>query len=123
MFRSDVMEKQTVTATVFIPPRGQRKEIEISKVLPDDAAYINSKGIKVSLEELMTGDTVIYFDDGTTVSEEDDDTPDEIIIISHGGQKSCEDCFNEGVALLKKREAHPSRDRVDTTKEEFLYED
>lgn len=99
------MEKQTVTATLFVPPRGQRREIEIAKVLPDDAAYINSNCIKVSLEELMTGDTVIYFDDGKHIDDDPAEDPDEIIIISRGGKKSCEDCIKEGVALLKKRAA------------------
>ena len=99
------MEKQTVTATLFVPPRGDRREIEIAKVLPDDAAYINSKGIKVSLEELMTGDTVIYFDDGKRIDDDPAEDPDEIIIISRGGKKTCEDCIKEGVELLKKRAA------------------
>ena len=104
------MEQQTVKATVFIPPRGQREEIEIKKVYPADAEYINANEIKVSLEELMTGDTVIYFDDGKHFIKdeegvEDDTTPDEIIIISRGGKKSCEDCIKEGVEALKKRAA------------------
>lgn len=99
------MEKQTVTATLFVPPRGERREIEIANVLPDDAAYINSKGIKVSLEELMTGDTVIYFDDGKHIDDDPEEDPDEIIIISRGGKKTCEDCIKEGVELLKKRAA------------------
>ena len=99
------MEKQTITATVFVPPNGQRKVIEIAKVLPDDAAYINAKGIKVSLEELMTGDTVIYFDDGKHIDDDPEEDPDEIIIISREGKKSCEDCIKEGVELLKKRAA------------------
>lgn len=103
------MEKKTVTVTLFVPPRGERRKIEIAKVQPKDAAYINSKGIKVSLEELMTGDMVIYFDDGTYLADEDgaidESTPDEIIIISRGGKKTCEDCIKEGVELLKKRAA------------------
>jgi hypothetical protein len=99
------MQKQTVTATLFVPPRGERREIEVSKVLPDDADYINRKGIKVSLEELMTGDTVVYFDDGKRVNDDPDEDPDEIIIISRGGKTTCEECFREGVELLKKREA------------------
>lgn len=109
------MQQQKVTATLFVPPRGQRREIEISNVNPDDAEYINKFGIKVSLEELMTGDTVVYFDDGKHFLEDEDgavdeSTPDEIIIISRGGQKRCEDCFKEGVALLKKRADEPTGD-------------
>ncbi len=99
------MEKQTVTATLFVPPHGQRREIEVAKVLPEDAAYINSKGIKVSMEELMTGDTVVYFDDGKHIDDDPEEDPDEIIIISRGGKKTCEECFKEGVELLKKRAA------------------
>lgn len=99
------MKKQTITATLFVPPRGERRKIEIAKVLPDDAAYINSNGIKVSLEELATGDTVIYFDDGKHIDDDPKEDPDEIIIISRGGKKTCEDCIKEGVELLKKRAA------------------
>lgn len=102
------METVTVTATLFVPPNGKRREIEIKNVYPDDAAYIKEHDIKVSLEELMTGDTVIYFDDGKHFcmdedGVEDDTIPDEIIIISKGGSKSCEECIKAGVAKLKAR--------------------
>lgn len=103
---TNIIEEKTVTATLFVPPYGDRREINIAKVYPDDAAYINERNIKISLEELMTGDTVIYFDDGTPLhgeDDEDDQTPDEIIVISRGGKKSCEECFKEGVEKLKKR--------------------
>lgn len=92
-----------VMATLFVPPRGQRREIGIRNVLPDDAEYINTKGIKVSLEELLTGDTVIYFDDGKHIGDDPNEDADEIIVISRGGKKTCEQCFAEGVALLKRR--------------------
>lgn len=99
------MEQQTVTATVFIPPNGRREIIEIKKVYPDDATYIKQRGIKVSLEELMTGDTVIYFDDGKRIDDDPEEDPDEIIVISRGGKKTCEECIKEGVEQLKKRAA------------------
>lgn len=99
------MEPQTITATVFIPPNGKSRVIEITKVYPDDAAYIQRHDIKVSLEELMTGDTVVYFDDGKHIDDNPDEDPDEIIVISKGGRKTCEDCIKEGVELLKKRTA------------------
>lgn len=99
------MKKTSLTATVFIPPNGKRQTIEITKVYPDDATYINQHDIKVSLEELRTGDTVVYFDDGKHIDDDPDEDPDEIIIISRGGKKTCEECIKEGVALLKKRAA------------------
>ncbi len=97
------METQTITATVFIPPNGRRQIIEVTKVYPDDAAYIRQHDIKVSMEELMTGDTVVYFDDGKHIDDDPNEEPDEIIIISRGGKKTCEDCIKEGVELIKKR--------------------
>lgn len=96
-------ETPTVIATLFMPPRGERKQIEIKKVNQEDAEYINTNNIKVSLEELMTGDTAIYFDDGHFIDDDPSEDPDEIIIISKGGKKSCEECFAEGVQNLKYR--------------------
>ena len=97
------MSTATIKATLFIPPHGQLREIEVTKVYPEDADYLNTKGVKVSLEELMTGDTVIYFDDGKHIDDDPEEDPEEIIIISRGGKKSCEDCIKEGVIELKKR--------------------
>lgn len=97
------METQTVNVTLFVPPRGERREIGITKVLPEDAQYIKEHNIKVSMEELMTGDNVVYFDDGTFINNDPDESPDEIVIISKGGKKTCEECFKEGVERLKAR--------------------
>lgn len=97
------METQTVIATLFVPPHGGRREIEIKNVKVEDAVYIKAHSIKVSLEELGTGDTAIYFDDGKHIDNDPAEDPDEIIILARDGKKSCEQCFEEGVKLLRAR--------------------
>lgn len=46
--------------TIFSPPNGKSVEHEIRNVTPDDARWFNDNNIKVSMEELMTGEFVIY---------------------------------------------------------------
>lgn len=97
------MNNIEITATYFRRPNGRREEIIVKNVRPEAAQYLADHDIKVSMEDdTITGGFVVYLDDGTML--DDDETPDEIIIIS--GAKSCEDCLDEGVELLKKRQNH-----------------
>lgn len=92
----------TIQATVYHLPNGRREEITVTKVRPEAADYINKNDVKVSMETLNIGGEAVYFDDGTMIDGEDE--PNEITILSLG-KKSCEDCMDEGVALLKKRKS------------------
>lgn len=87
----------SIPATLFKAPNGQQEIIEIMKVRPEDEAYIETHDIKLSLEELSTGDIVIYFDYGATL---EDGTPNEWLEFAKG--RSCEDTIAAGVEEVKR---------------------
>lgn len=95
--------KKTVSAIAFMRPNGAQVHIEIDKVNPEDAKYLNDNRVKVSIEELTTGDTVAYFDDGHFIDDDPNEDPEEIIIISKDSKRTCQECMHDGVEALKER--------------------
>jgi hypothetical protein len=92
------MNTKSIMATVFNRPNAKKNVIEIVNVYPDDAEYINSTDVKVSMEEYQPEQYFIYFDYGVV---NDDGEPDEIIIRSKG--RTCNDCIKVGVERIKIR--------------------
>ena len=91
----EINKVKTIKAIVFEKPNGRQREINVPKVYPDDADYINENNIKVSMEE--TGGTfVVYFDYGVR---DEDNEPIEHIELSLG--KTCEETIKAGVKVIK----------------------
>ena len=83
-------------ATIFHRPNGRQTEIEIRKIYKDDASWLKSKNIALSLED--TGAFfVLYFDYG---KKDEDGEPIEFIE-KVGENKSCEDAIASAVVKLK----------------------
>lgn len=89
------MANVTISATVHHRPNGKKEVIDVSNVYEDDAVYINTNSIKVSMED--TGISfVLYFDYG---HEDDDGEPIEHIELSDG--RSCHDTIKTAVEKIK----------------------
>lgn len=71
--------------TFFIPPNGHREVREITNVRPEDEKYFTEHNIKISMEELSTGQHAVYADTGMLI----DGEPTELLEISYG--RSCKD--------------------------------
>ena len=99
-------------ATFFLPPNGRQEVHEITEVEPQDASFFEQNRIKVSMEQLMTGDYTLYADTGKLAFGE----PDELIVISRG--RSCRECLTELRKLCEKRFADEQHDLYTDTDED-----
>lgn len=70
--------------TMFFPPNAKKVEGEMTHIRPEDQAYFEANGVKISMEDI-NGNAVVYADTGHVIEGE----PDEQIQISRG--RSCED--------------------------------
>lgn len=87
----------SIAITYFIPPNGEKRQGELSRIHAEDEAWFKANGAKLSAEELPGGDIVVYADIGIVT---DDGEPDEVIEISGG-----RDCYATMAALRKQCEA------------------
>lgn len=83
--------------TFFRKPNGEKSIIDMRNIAPDDEKYLNDNFIKVSMEEGIDGNPILYFDAGRFL--DDNETPDEIIIFAHS--RSCEEVMAEAVRRIK----------------------
>lgn len=81
-----------LTVTVFERPNGARNEVVIQNIRPEDANFFISNNLDVSMEELTTGEYVIYSTYPCEDSDEDD--PAEVTYVVPYGM-SCEDAMHE----------------------------
>lgn len=79
-----------IPATLFIPPNGKTREIEIQNVSEEDSKFFTDNEYRVSMEELNE-QFVIYVDIGL---ETEDGEPDEEIYIVPPGEE-CEVSFSK----------------------------
>lgn len=84
----------SIEATLFILPNGQQRSITITKVTPEDEAWFKANAAKLSLEELRTGEVVMYADIGMRTRE-----GDEVEAIEVAGSRTC----SETLAALRKQ--------------------
>lgn len=95
------MATVSIEATVYIRPYGKTKGIEVLRIRPEDAKYINENNIKVSMEDLGE-DYVIWFDYGAKTY---DGEPDELTVLAEG--RNCEDTIADAVKIIKEIKAKP----------------
>ena len=67
----------SIKATLYIRPNGATKEIEITKINPEDAQWLDDNNVKVSLENIPPM-LAIYADYGKTTI---DGEPDEHLLV------------------------------------------
>lgn len=78
----------TLTVKYFTRPNGHVKEIEMSNIYPEDIEYFQKNNITVSMEELSTGDVVVYACEGFDILEEN-----EVMALAKG--RSCQETMKE----------------------------
>jgi hypothetical protein len=84
----------SIEATLFVPPNARREQITITKINPEDSQWFKDNGAKISLEEISTGDVVVYADIGMRTEE-----GDEVEAIEVSGTRTC----TETMAALRKQ--------------------
>ena len=67
----------SIKATLYIRPNGATKEINITRINPEDAQWLNDNSVKVSLEDAPPL-LIIYADYGKTTP---DGEPDEHLLL------------------------------------------
>lgn len=86
--------------TLFIRPHGEREELTMTRILPEDEALFREHGVKISAED-CNGFFCFWADDGTMM-EDDPNTPDEITYIVPAGE-TCEQSMTKIAQLIRKR--------------------
>jgi coenzyme F420-reducing hydrogenase gamma subunit len=76
--------KDTLTVRYYARPDGRMSEIEMSNIFKEDVDFFVKNNIVVSIEELMTGDIVVY-----GCPRYDDSEESEIIVFSDN--RNCQD--------------------------------
>ena len=66
---------------MFIAPNGRQEEHEMTEIEGYDASFFEQQGVKISIEQLLTGDIVVYADTGKV---DEDGEPDELIELALG---------------------------------------
>lgn len=74
----------TLPFIMFTPPNAKQTALEMREITPEDKAWYKENNIKVSMEEIPTGEIVIYADYGAKT---EDDEPDEMLYIVPKGEK------------------------------------
>lgn len=74
--------------TLYRQPYGHTVDLDITNVLPEDAAFFEKNNIRISMEE-VGGMFAVYADDGTKT---EDGEPDELIELSQG--RTCEETLH-----------------------------
>jgi hypothetical protein len=75
---------------MYARPNGRKSEHEMTNILPEDETYFRSKNVKISMEELTTGQITVYADYGAKL---EDGEPDEIVLVIPAGI-SCEEAMS-----------------------------
>jgi len=87
----------TYPATFFIPPNGRQEKSEVTRIRQATVDYFTEHEVKLSLEQLMTGQHVLYGDFGRR---SEDGEPVEAVYIAKDGE-SCEDSLDGLCAMIK----------------------
>lgn len=74
-------------ADVYERPHGTKKTIEVKRVDAQDAEWFNQHNVRISMEEISTGQIVIYGDYGRKLV---DGTPIEELVMGHPNRVTCE---------------------------------
>lgn len=82
----------SIEATLFVPPNGRQEKTVITKINPEDSQWFKDNDAKISLEEISTGDVVVYADIGMRTIE-----GDEVEAIEVSGSRTC----HETMAALR----------------------
>lgn len=85
-----------ISATLYIAPFAEKKQIQINDIDYDDEVWFIENGVKLSLEELATGEIAMYADIGYVVNGDHE----EALELSRG--RSCA----ETLAALRKQCEH-----------------
>jgi len=88
-----------INVTLFLKPNGRREQIQLTNINSEDADFINSHKIKVSLEELDSNNFCLYFDYGKTINNDPNEEPDELMELSFG--RTCEETISKVVNHIK----------------------
>ena len=81
-----------MNVTFYLRPDGRAREMNIRNVRDEDAAWFESNGVCISMEELHDSTYAIYADVG--LYEDDGETPQEIIHVTGPGE-TCEDALSK----------------------------
>lgn len=84
-----------VPAIWYRRPDGRRSEIDITQVYEDDAQYLNSTNVKVSLEDIGS-DLALYFDYGDV-----DEEGEPIEHIELARLRTCQETIKAAVEKIK----------------------
>lgn len=71
----------SIMATLFVPPHGRKEPLEIENISEDDELWFIENNAKISAEQLLTGDFVVYADVGIKDAEGE---PSEAIQVDRG---------------------------------------
>ena len=82
------MFKDTLTVRYYARPNGRMSEIGMSNIDPEEIEFFRKNNILVSMEELMTGDIVVYGCPWNDESEESE-------VIVYAGKRDCQETMKE----------------------------
>lgn len=95
-----------IEATLYTLPHGRETTTEITKIHDKDADWFKANDAHISMEELRTGQFVLYADVGITL--DDGETPDECIYTVPNGENAYTAFHNLRLqAEAKLQENHP----------------
>ena len=78
------MMENTLTVCYYARPNGRMREIEMSNIYQEEINFFTENDIVVSLEELTTGDVVVYACPRSDLSEESE-------VMVFAGKRNCQD--------------------------------
>lgn len=84
--------------TLFKRPYGQKELVRIRNIDPADQHFLESHNVKVSMEQIIEDQVVVYGDYGAVDS---DGEPDEIVVFSDG--RSCLETMKELRIFVEQR--------------------
>lgn len=91
----------SIPVTVFTPPNGDQSVIEVKDITADDATWFIANNVKISMENLRTGDRAIYADWGKKYP---DGEPIEEMVISN--RRSCKEMMSDLRILTERAKAN-----------------
>lgn len=83
--------------TFYRQPHGGKSTLNITNILPDDAKFFQDNNLSVSMEELPTGQYVVY----SSLPGEHEEWDEEIYIVPEG--EACEVAMGELRKLVEGR--------------------
>jgi hypothetical protein len=84
----DVKMSEFLSVTLYERPDGRSRQVEMRNIEPEDIHFFESNRLKVSIEELTTGELVVYACPYNDYSEES-----EVMVLS--GSRSCKETMKD----------------------------